>query len=185
MQTFLGYGTCSSSYDGRRHIACLFTYYAYYQMLANPSCVPAIKSAMQMTGYTSSSRCLTQYLYKSDFLAFINQLKIRFALSTDDITRISSADLMKVGITKTPAGYDRSKNIELVTHHAYLMKFFTPLNGPVLSQVIRYHIPLFTGMRGGITESDINRINSIVNSELRSGNTDLRSIETKVHTLVP
>lgn len=185
MQTFLGYGTCSSSYDGRRHIACLFNYYAGYQAFANPACISAIKSALQMTSYTSSSSYLAQHLYKPDFLAFINQLKVRYGLSTDDITRISSADLIKASMIRTPAGYDRNKNIELITHHAYLIKFFIPLNGSALSKIIKYSIPLFTGMRGRITESEINRINSIVNSELRSGNTDLRSIETKVHSLIP
>ena len=88
-------------------------------------------------------------------------------------------------IQKTPAAYTRYDNITLIAHHAYIHRYFTPANGAAIQQIVNQMKPLFLGMRGNITETDVNKIYSIVNREIQTGNLNLSSIETKVHSMVP
>lgn len=181
MENFLGYGTCDSAYDGRRHIACLLTVYASYKMQVNPNVLNFVRSALDMTNYMQSHQYLLQNLYDSDFYQFVESLGYRYNISNQDLTYLSSSDLFKVRMIKTPAGYDRVLNKVLVVHFAYLQRYYRPLNPIVLQQLIdSFCIPILKGVRGGFTESEIRKIFSIVNTELMIGNTDLKTIEIAV-----
>lgn len=181
MQNFLGYGTCDSAYDSRRHIACLLMTYASYKLQVNPNIMNTVKNALAMGNYTQSHQYLLQYLYDSDFYQFIESLGRRYNISSQELSYLSSGELFKIGITKTPAGYERSSNKILAVHLAYLQHFFRPLNFMALSQLTNsFSIPLLKGTKGGFTEAELRKIFSLVNAELVSGNTSLSSIEATV-----
>lgn len=181
MEIFLGYGTCDSAYDGRRHIACLLTVYASYKMQVNPSAVNIVRSALGITNYMQSHQYLLQNLYDSDFYQFIESLGYRYNVSSQDLIYLFSSELFKVRLTKSPAGYDRALNKILAVHVAYLQRYYHPLNPIVLQQLTNsFSIPLLKGTRGGFTETELRNIFSIVNMELMKGNTDLKTIEATV-----
>ena len=104
----------------------------------------------------------------------------RFSLKEEEINVIMSNKPLLMRVLKTPAGYDRSKNIGLIVDIAYLQKFFGAINGAVYGQFIRNLMPMFKGMKGNITESEVNKIFSLVTSQLKSGVTDLLTIESFV-----
>ncbi len=181
MQNFLGYGTCDSAYDGRRHIACLLMTYASYKLQVNPNIINTVKNALTMGNYTQSHQYLLQNLYDSDFYQFIESLGRRYNVSNQELSYLASGELFKAGVTKTPAGYERSSNKILAVHFAYLQRYFRPLNSIALSQLTNsFSIPLLKGTRGGFTEEELRKIFSLVNAELLSGNTSLSSIEAAV-----
>lgn len=181
MEEFLGYGTCDSTYDGRRHIACLLTVYASYKLQVNPNVIDSVKNALGMANYTQSHQYLLQNLYDSDFYKFIESLGSRYNVPDQDLIYLSSAELFKVRITKTPAGYDRASNKILAIHFAYLQRYYHPLNPIALQQLTNsFSIPILKGTKGGFTEIELRKIFSIVNMELMAGNIDLRAIETTV-----
>ena len=181
MENFLGYGTCDSAYDGRRHIACLLTVYASYKLQVNPNVINSVKVALGMTNYIQSHQYLLQNLYDIDFFSFIESLGNRYNISNQDMVRLSSGELFKVHLTKTPAGYDRSKNTILAVHFAYLQRFYHPLNPIALQRLTNsFSIPILKGTRGGFTETELRKVFSIVNSELSLGHTDLNTIEVAV-----
>ena len=181
MEEFLGYGTCDSTYDGRRHIACLLTVYATYKLQVNPNVIDSVKNALGMANYTQSHQYLLQNLYDSDFYKFIESLGSRYNVPDQDLIYLSSAELFKVRITKTPAGYNRASNKILAVHIAYLMRFYRPLNPIILQQLTNsFSIPILKGTRGGFTETELYNLFSIVNTELTKGNFDLKTIEATV-----
>lgn len=181
MENFLGYGTCDSAYDGRRHIACLLTVYASYKMQVNSNVVNSVRSALGITNYMQSHQYLLQNLYDADFYQFIESLGYRYNVSSQELAYLSSSELFKVRITKTPAGYDRALNKILAVHFAYLQRYYHPLNPIVLQQLTdSFCIPILKGTRSGFTEIELRKIFSIVNTELMLGNTDLKTIEVAV-----
>lgn len=181
MENFLGYGTSNSAYDGRRHIACLLTVYASYKIQVNPNAITAVKSALGMPDYTQSHQYLLKNLYDSDFYQFVESLGRRYNVSNQDLIYLSSGELFKVRIAKTPAGYDRALNKILAVQFAYLQHYYRPLNPIILQQLTNtFSIPILKGTRGGFTESELRNIFSIVNIELTKGNIDLRTIEATV-----
>lgn len=181
MENFLGYGTCNSAYDGRRHIACLLTVYASYKLQTDPNIINIVKNALGMVKYTQSHEYLLHNLYDSDFYQFIESLGNRYNVSPQDLIYLSSGELFKTRITKTPAGYDRASNIILAVHFAYLQHYYRPLNHIVLQQLTNsFSIPILKGTTGEFTEIELRKIFSIVNMELLAGNIDLRVIEATV-----
>lgn len=181
MEKFLGYGTCNSAYDGRRHIACLLTVYATYKLQANPNVVNTVKNAVSMADYTQSHQLLLQNLFDSVFYQFVESLGNRYNVSSQDLIYLSSGELFKVRMIKTPAGYDRALNKILAVHFAYLQRFYHPLNPIILQQLTNsFCIPILKGTRGGFTEEELRKIFSMVNMELTKGNTDLRTIEPTI-----
>lgn len=181
MENFLGYGTCSSAYDGRRHIACLLMVYASYKLQTNSNIINIVRNALGMVSYTQSHQYLLHNLYDSDFYQFIESLGSRYNVPNQDLIYLSSGELFKTGITKTPAGYDRASNKILAIHFAYLQRYYHPLNPIALQQLTNsFSIPILKGTKGGFTEIELRKIFSIVNMELMAGNIDLRAIETTV-----
>lgn len=181
MEKFLGFGTCDSAYDGRRHIACLLTLYASYKLKINPNVINSVRSAIGITNYVQSHQLLMQSLYSADFYQFIESLGVRYNVSKPDLVYLSSGELFKLRITKTPAGYNRAKNIVLAVHFAYLQRYYHPLNTIVLQQLTQgFSFPILKGTSGGLTDAELHKIFSTVNMELTSGNTDLNSIESLV-----
>ena len=181
MKNFLGYGTCDSAYDGRRHIACLLTLYASYKLQVNPNIINVIKNALGMEKYVQSHQYLLQNLYDFDFYQFIQSLGRKYHVSNQDLIYLSSGELFKVNICKTPAGYNRTSNKILAAHIAYLQHYYRPLNHIVLQQLTNsFSIPILKGTRGEFTEDELRNIFSIVNKELMKGNADLKIIEETI-----
>lgn len=181
MENFLGFGTCDSVYDGRRHIACLLTLYASYKLKINPNVINSVRSAIGIANYVQSHQLLMQSLYSADFYQFIESLGVRYNVSKQDLVYLSSGELFKLRITKTPAGYNRAKNIVLAVHFAYLQRYYHPLNTIVLQQLTQgFSFPILKGTSGGLTDAELHKIFSTVNMKLISGNTDLNSIESLV-----
>lgn len=146
MENFLGYETGNSAYDGRRHIACLLTIYATYKMQVNPNVVNSVRNALGMTNYTQSHQHLLQNLYDSDFYQFLESLGRIYDVSNQDLIYLSSSELFKLRITKTPAGYDRALNKVLAVHIAYLQHYYHPLNPIVLQRLTNsFSIPILKG----------------------------------------
>lgn len=186
MEEFLGYGLANSAYDGRRHVDNLVGYYAFYKIVANTATVRTIvMNSLQMNNYVASANYLCNNLYDSSFQSFLTTLQNRYGLTNDEMTVIKSHLHFTTRIQKTPAAYTRYDNITLIAHHAYIHRYFTPANGAAIQQIVNQMKPLFLGMRGNITETDVNKIYSIVNREIQTGNLNLSSIETKVHSMVP
>lgn len=180
MESFFGHGTSSSAFDGRRHVNVLTHFYATYQLMANgESIANIVRNAIQM-GDSQSAAYLKQNLYGRDFLQFIDMMAKRFSLSEDEINVILSKKPLLMSVMKTPAGYDRNKNIVLTVDIAYIQKYFGSINGAVYGKLIRTFMPMFKGMKGNITESEVNKIFSMVSSQLRAGTSDLSAIESIV-----
>lgn len=180
MESFFGYGTASSAFDGRRHVNVLTHLYATYQLMANSESIANIvRTAIQMSD-SQSAVYLKQNLFGRDFLQFIDVMARRFSLNEDEINIIMSKKPLLMSVMKTPAGYDRNKNIGLAVDIAYLQKYFGTINAAAYGQFIRTLMPMFKGMKGNITESDVNKIFSMVSSKLRAGVSDLSAIESFV-----
>lgn len=180
MESFFGYGTANSAFDGRRHVNTLTNLYATYRLRADGESVAnMVRNSIQMED-SQSVAYLKQNLYGRDFLQFIDMMAKRFSLKEEEINVIMSNKPLLMRVLKTPAGYDRSKNIGLIVDIAYLQKFFGAINGAVYGQFIRNLMPMFKGMKGSITESEVNKIFSLVTSQLKSGVTDLLTIESFV-----
>lgn len=185
MEDFLGFGLANSAYDGRRHLYDLISYYAFYKMVANTATVrTVIMNALKMNNHVASASYLSDNLYDSSFLSFLTTLQTRYGLTDEEMTVIKSHLHFTVKMLKSPAGYNRYDNITLIAHHAYIHRYFTPANGAAIQQVVIQMKPFFLGMRGNFTDTDVNKIYSIVNREIQTGNFNLSSIETKVHSMV-
>ena len=134
MESFFGYGTRSSAYDGRRHVDVLTKYFATYQLMAKGEKVADIvRNAVQMEESQATSY-LKRNLYGADFLNFIKMMARKFSLTEEEIDVILSTKALLMRTRRTPAGYDRDKNIGLLVDIAYIHRDYNTSE--------RYHIKL-------------------------------------------
>lgn len=180
MESFFGYGTRSSAYDGRRHVDVLTNYFATYQLMAKGEKVAGIvRNAVQMEESQATSY-LKRNLYGADFLNFIKMMARKFSLTEEEIDVILSTKALLMRTRRTPAGYDRDKNIGLLVDIAYIQRFFGTINAAAYGQFIRNLMPMVKGLKGNISEAEVNKIFSLVTSQLRTGETDLSVIKALV-----
>lgn len=182
MKQFFGIGSGNSNYDGRRHIGVVLNYYSIFKMFSDKNTDNIISKALQFENYIFSAQYLCSCFYSAEFLSFVSILQSKLGLSNDEMSVLKSHLLFTTAELKTPAGYSRFDDITLIAHCAYVHRFFVPNNGNAVQQTVSFSKQCFTSMC--ISESDINKIYSIVNRELQMGNSNVTTIENKVHSMV-
>lgn len=156
-----------------------YSFVTYQLMAKGETAVGIVRNAIQMEDGQAISY-LKRNFYGSDFLNFIKMMAGRFSLTDEEIDIILSKKSILMKMKRTPAGYDRYKNLGLLVDIAYIQKYFGTINAAAYGQFIRSLMPMVKGMRGNITEAETNKIFSLVTSQLKAGVTDLSTIEASV-----
>ena len=150
MENYFGLGTGSSYYDKRRHVNAIFMIMADYHFHATPGfsdrLISVIKSGVSETMRTN---IIANEILSRDELNFLNIVREKTNLPSDDFERIISGISLYDPQYKTPAGYDRVQNTRLLVDMivaVYIM--CNDFSSPGFTEITREIGTLAKGMKG-------------------------------------
>ena len=147
-EMFFGYGSGESFYDKRRHINVIFQLLMMYKLKAIPSIViPQFQQASRMPVQEAAELVCNDILTYSEH-NYLNLLRERYCLNDTDFTKIMSGYGCTFQVNKTPAGYNKRQNQELLVQMLNSRYYMRPQDANAFAYINSAIIVWASGMRG-------------------------------------
>lgn len=161
-EAFFGHGTCSSAYDSRRHINVILQLLLMYKLKVNPnSLVPKLQTALRMNTQQAAEYICNDIL-SYDEHNYLNLLRERYSVSDSDFLKIMSGCGCTLPVQKTPAGYNRRQNLELLVQMLNARYYMRPQNDDAFTYINSVIAAWGNGMQGvSITPAIFSKMDSL------------------------
>ena len=183
MEDFLGYGSCDSSYDNRRHINVIFHEMIYYRLYYDQNMtVQCIRYADSLPIRQAAEYMCNDVLTHEEH-NFLNLLRERYDISEDDFLQIMSGRSLHDKLIKTPASYGREQNIRLLVQMAVARYYLMPRDNEAFVKINTMIASIAKGMRGiNLTQEFMQQLFELTEKAIRlyRVNSALASIENHV-----
>lgn len=182
-QDFLGYGSCSNAFDGRRHINVIFIELLSYKMYVSQALtIQCVQYAMSLPEKEAAEYICNDVLTFAEH-NFLNLLRERYSVADADFSFIMSGRTLGCQITKTPAGYEREENLRLLVQMSFARVYMTPQNQSAFVNINTMIAGFAKGMRGiQLSPSFITNLLTLTNAAIciYKDNCHLKEIENYV-----
>lgn len=179
-EDFFGYGTCSSTYDCRRHINVIFQLLLMYKLKSNPNVlVPQLRNILSMPTQQAAEKVCNDIL-SYDEHNYLNLLRERYHLPELDFVKIMSAYGCTLRENKTPAGYSKRQNQELLIQMLNSRYYMQPQNAEAFAYINGVIAVWAGGMQGiSMSPQEFQKYDSLWRKALSiyKTNYDLHNIE--------
>ena len=147
-EMFFGYGSGESFYDKRRHINVIFQLLMMYKLKSIPSIViPQLQQALRMPVQEAAELVCNDILTYSEH-NYLNLLRERYCLNDADFTKIMSGYGCTLQVNKTPAGYNKRQNQELLVQMLTSRYYMRPQDANAFAYINSAIAGWASGMRG-------------------------------------
>lgn len=191
MDNFFGLGTASEAYDKRRHVNLVYYTMMMLRLTKKENSFMMNLKQILSSGYDKGTKAdlICQHILTDYEISYLNYLRGRYGLSEDEYVTILAGEALTQREVKSPAGYQGTKNWELIVQ----MFYATALSGPayqgyVQQLVSSFFYPMCSGMRGvSLQSSTFRLISENMNKCLDQGKrlfTDLPYIEQTIIRVV-
>lgn len=151
MQTnedFFGYGSANSFYDRRRHINVIFQLLMMYKLKVIPSVViPQLQQAIKLP-MQDAAELVCNDILTYDEHNYLNLLRERYNLNVTDFTKIVSGYGCTLQVNKTPAGYNKRQNQELLIQMLNTRYYMRPQDANAFMYINSVIASWASGMNG-------------------------------------
>lgn len=161
MENFFGIGTCSSSYDKRRHINLVYYTMMMMRLLKKEDLFVINLKQILSSGYDKETKAnlIRQNILTNLEISYLNYLRSRYGLNEDEYITILGGESLGQGQVNSPAGYDGVQNWEVIVQMFYATMLCGPAYQGYVQQLINtFFYPLCSGMRGVTLQSSTFRL---------------------------
>ena len=154
-ETFFGYGSAESFYDKRRHINVIFQLLMMYKFKAVPSVViPQLQHALRLP-MQDAAELVCNDILTYDEHNYLSLLRERYGISDADFIKIMSGYGCTLRENKTPAGYNKRQNLELLVQMLYSRYYMRPQDANAFTYINSAIAAWASGMKGISMSQDI------------------------------
>ena len=154
-ETFFGYGSAESFYDKRRHINVIFQLLMMYKLKAIPSVIiPQLQQALRLPMQDAAELVCNDILTYGEH-NYLNLLRERYSLSDADFAKIMSGYGCALPENKTPAGYNKRQNQELLVQMLTSRYYMRPKDTNAFGYINSAIAAWANGMKGISMSPDV------------------------------
>lgn len=159
---FFGYGTASAAYDKRRHINIILVEFINYQTSVNPNIRNQFVRHLLYESIEDTASFICNDVLNYGEHNFLNLLRKRYEISDSDFTNIMGCIGLKLKVVKSPAGYSRKQNLELLVQMLIARYYMNPKVENEMISINNQIASLALGMNPKFSETEIEKLFQLV-----------------------